>query len=813
MNKDVKRRRAFSFFMILLTPFLCSFAEDNEESREYWERRFYEKEIIERFTDSEVSIQGNPTTVSSSRGRVSSYFDHGTLDSVEVDLDGLTAPVWIRYRFDGDESLNFYSNGFLTLERKKNGKDTSYLVNGENALSIYEENKKVSFAYPDGEVVSEEVSEDGKFRVLRDTEELFSGVDGEDGMLKCDSSYGLREEWAYDDEGEFAGYYASDGTRIAKSEGRWPSQNVEVEALGRSADYESIIDDYYTRYSKEGSSLKSDYDDRTSTKYTAISGDGFFFDMTASPRDDKPLGQIGTVSSQYASYEALFDGANRVSAVMRNNVLEKEYEYDGLGRLISTRDDRGWASRYEYDDANNITRAMIRREGAPGEYQYTYRNGLLESVNGDFLAYDKNGNVTSFGKDGFQWDMGSLMTKAFHGDSRYYFQYDAMRNPIVKENGSRVLNRLIWQGRKLSAVAGDAGLLAFLYDAFGAPIGFCLKEHFYVYCKNTFQDVVAIIRDDGKLVAEYAYGDFGESAMISDVDGSGLAFVNPFRYRSYFYDQDLELYHLQSRWYSPELRRFLNPDSPEAMLDKTSRAELILNRYSYCANDPITYIDSDGKSAALVALGGCFAAAFACLLVAAAAVYVVVNVIVPAIVDAIGEAVKAVDNIIGGDQYDPITPPEAQQPVEEPAEGGGAVAEPPVQDDPIDPLDIEEVAAGFGMILSGLSLAEASAQSRSGMKYTHSKEWHHVIPKAQTDSFFFLPKIRDYMKTLDPNGVNMQENLLLVSTRLHRGLHTRKYVDGIAITFYWFAMNQQNDREFYIMLERVKNEIREIDVF
>ena len=174
MNKGIKRRRAFGFFMILLAPFLCSFAEDNEESREYWESRFYEKEIIERYTDCEISIRGNQTTVSSSRGRVSSYFDHGTLDSVEVDLDGLSAPAWIRYRFDDDESLNFYSNGFLTLERKKNGKETSYFVNGDNTLSICEDDKKVSFAYPDGEVVSEEVSGDGGFRVLRNTEELLS---------------------------------------------------------------------------------------------------------------------------------------------------------------------------------------------------------------------------------------------------------------------------------------------------------------------------------------------------------------------------------------------------------------------------------------------------------------------------------------------------------------------------------------------------------------------------------------------------------------------------------------------------------------
>ena len=37
--------------------------------------------------------------------------------------------------------------------------------------------------------------------------------------------------------------------------------------------------------------------------------------------------------------------------------------------------------------------------------------------------------------------------------------------------------------------------------------------------------------------------------------------VNPLRYRGYVYDRETTLYYLQSRYYDPELGRFINADA------------------------------------------------------------------------------------------------------------------------------------------------------------------------------------------------------------------------------------------------------------
>ena len=44
---------------------------------------------------------------------------------------------------------------------------------------------------------------------------------------------------------------------------------------------------------------------------------------------------------------------------------------------------------------------------------------------------------------------------------------------------------------------------------------------------------------------------------------SGIGVLNPFRYRGYYYDTETELYFLQTRYYDPEVGRFISRDSIE----------------------------------------------------------------------------------------------------------------------------------------------------------------------------------------------------------------------------------------------------------
>ena len=66
---------------------------------------------------------------------------------------------------------------------------------------------------------------------------------------------------------------------------------------------------------------------------------------------------------------------------------------------------------------------------------------------------------------------------------------------------------------------------------------------------------------------------------------------NPFSYRGYYYDVETSLFWLSSRYYSPELCRFISPDDI-VYLDPESVNRL--NLYCYCLNNAISYCDPSG---------------------------------------------------------------------------------------------------------------------------------------------------------------------------------------------------------------------------
>jgi RHS repeat-associated protein len=83
----------------------------------------------------------------------------------------------------------------------------------------------------------------------------------------------------------------------------------------------------------------------------------------------------------------------------------------------------------------------------------------------------------------------------------------------------------------------------------------------YSYVKNLQGDVVAIINAMGGTVVEYKYDAWGNILSVTGSMSATLGAINPFRYRGCYYDTESGFYYLQSRYYDPQVGRFLNADS------------------------------------------------------------------------------------------------------------------------------------------------------------------------------------------------------------------------------------------------------------
>lgn len=62
------------------------------------------------------------------------------------------------------------------------------------------------------------------------------------------------------------------------------------------------------------------------------------------------------------------------------------------------------------------------------------------------------------------------------------------------------------------------------------------------------------------VVATYSYDAWGVCTITQDASDCGIATVNPLRYRGYYFDTEIGIYYLQSRYYDPTVGRFVNED-------------------------------------------------------------------------------------------------------------------------------------------------------------------------------------------------------------------------------------------------------------
>ncbi len=348
--------------------------------------------------------------------------------------------------------------------------------------------------------------------------------------------------------------------------------------------------------------------------------------------------QLGSEEIDGVLYSYTYDKIGNITKIYKANALYREYTYDALNQLLSeTNHIDGTRTEYEYNHLGNIRFKKIystedNKLQIQTEYKYytdtdtgwwqdlteietlRYNVGALVIGSDESIEYDEIGNPTTYRDAKMSW-YGRQLTTYSRGedteddtsdDVTIDFTYDASGLRGTKTvNGTKTIYQYV--GDKLYyEKRGNKQEFYYFYDSYGKLSAIYYHydsdddEHdssaVYYVTTNSQGDVIGLYNNKGVKVAAYEYDAWGNILSVTNASGAAItnqdhiANANPFRYRGYYYDADLGLYYLQSRYYDSTVGRFINADGTlNGNGDITG-----FNMFAYCSNNPVMFADQSG---------------------------------------------------------------------------------------------------------------------------------------------------------------------------------------------------------------------------
>ena len=306
---------------------------------------------------------------------------------------------------------------------------------------------------------------------------------------------------------------------------------------------------------------------------------------------------INNVLTETLAYT--YDKWGNIKTQSKDGVLQESYTYDELNQLKTVTKGSD-VYEYTYDNGGNILNVKLN-----GVVTDTYTYGdenwkdKLTAYNGQTITYDSIGNPLTY-RDGmtFSWQNGRRLSSLQQGENVVQYTYDDSGLRIAKNLNGTSTNFYYDDSGKLFRIGDGSGMFWLFYGTDGSAMSFKHRDIRYYYVKNQQGDITAIVDMFGNTVAKYSYDVWGKPLSITDGNGNDvstnathIANINPLRYRGYYYDSESGLYYLQSRYYDPEVGRFISADGYVS----TGQGVLSNNMFAYCGNNPVNRVDHTGQ--------------------------------------------------------------------------------------------------------------------------------------------------------------------------------------------------------------------------
>jgi len=259
------------------------------------------------------------------------------------------------------------------------------------------------------------------------------------------------------------------------------------------------------------------------------------------------------------------------------------YTYDNLNR-VTKRTIKNLSNvvlseeTYCYDAAGNVT-------DAPDScFRYDTNNRLVV-FNGNSVSYDLDGNMLNNGVSSFSYDSANRLISADGHTYTYNAEDVRIRNLCTDEDTTYTYNT----NAKLSMLlmkTTNGVVTKYVYGK--GLIGEETSGAFKTYHFDCRGSTIAITDTNSNITDTFAYDTYGK--LISRTGTSNVIFG--YNGRDGVVTDSNGLIYMRARYYSPEMKRFINADIVPGKLSNA----ITLNRFAYANGNPVSFVDPFGLS-------------------------------------------------------------------------------------------------------------------------------------------------------------------------------------------------------------------------
>ena len=317
---------------------------------------------------------------------------------------------------------------------------------------------------------------------------------------------------------------------------------------------------------------------------------------------------IGVTKPDGSVTTTVYDNKQRVTSTVERTsggvvITGFEYTYDDLSRIVEEKvlaDSTKMC--YTYDSLNRVTKRTIKNLSnvVLSEESFTYdaagnitdapnscfvydTNNRLTTFNGNTVSYDLDGNMLSNGTLTCTYDSANKLITAGGHTYTYNAEDIRIRNLCANEDTTYTYDTNCELSKLLIKTTANV-TTKYIYG--NGLIGEETNGSFKIYHFDFRGSTIAITNASGTITDTFAYDTYGK--LISRTGTSNVIFG--YNGRDGVVTDSNGLIYMRARYYSPDMRRFINADIIPGEISNA----ITLNRYAYANGNPVSFVDPFG---------------------------------------------------------------------------------------------------------------------------------------------------------------------------------------------------------------------------